>query len=168
MKIKGVEILDIEYSQDIRGESYRIYECIEDFDISEIYISISNKDVIRGMHFQPYPYGQKKIISILEGRIEGVVLDLRQTSDTYLMTEHVELEEKSRYSIVVPEYCAWGFHAKESRNIIVYNISGQYIKEADMGIRWDSVGYDWKVKKPVISERDKKLITLDEFVRRQR
>lgn len=170
MKINGTELISISYSKDIRGSSQRIYdaESIGDFLCDEIFISTSEKDVIRGMHFQEYPYSQKKLITVLEGSIEGVILDLRKTSTTYLEIECVKINEKSRVSLLIPELCAWGFRTLADKNIVLYNISGKYKKEFDRGVNWNSIGYDWGIEIPILSPRDKELITLDEYIRRKK
>lgn len=168
MKINDVAFIDISNSKDIRGGSCRLYEheSIDNFVCDEIFMSMSKKDVIRGMHFQEYPYCQKKLITVLEGSIEGVILDLRKTSSTFLKVECVKLDEESKVSLLIPEMCAWGFRSMTDNSMIFYNISGKYKKEFDMGVRWDSIGYDWKIENPIMSERDKKLITLDEYILR--
>ena len=168
MNIDGVELIDKKISNDKRGESWKIFESkdIKNFSNNEIFLSLSYKYVIRGMHFQPFPYGQKKIITVLEGCIEGVVLDLRNESDTYLKIEHIDFDADTPFSLLIPEYCAWGYHAKKDKTLVLYNISGQYHSNYDMGIRWDSFGYEWKTKTPILSERDSNLITLDRYIRR--
>ena len=117
MNIDGVELIDKKISNDKRGESWKIFESkdIKDFSNNEIFLSLSYKDVIRGMHFQPFPYGQKKIITVLEGCIEGVVLDLRNESDTYLKIEHIDFDADTPFSLLIPEYCAWGYQVMQKR-----------------------------------------------------
>lgn len=163
--MEGLRILEIMVSKDERGVSERIYTDgeVADFTSSELFVSVSKRNVIRGMHFQPYPYGQKKIVSVLKGSIEGVVLDLRPNSKTYMGFQTVHLSEDCGKAVLVPEYCAWGFHALEEENILIYNISGEYRKEYDQGIKWDSFGYGWKTVDPIISERDRRLESLEEY-----
>lgn len=169
MKIREIECIDICSSKDLRGSSCRIYEreSIKKFLCDEIFISTSGKDVIRGMHFQEHPYEQKKLITVLEGSIEGVILDLRKTSDTYLEIECVKMDEESNFSLLLPELCAWGFHALAGKNVVLYGISGKYHNDFDMGVRWDSIGFNWKTENPIVSQRDKNLITLDEYIWRR-
>lgn len=165
--VDGVKYIDIRCSEDIRGISRCIFKGKElgGFENSEIFVSTSGQNVIRGMHFQPSPYGQTKLITVIEGKIEGIVLDLRPLSRTYLAYERIELSEDCGKSLIVPEYCAWGFRTFDEKNTVIYNISGEYKKDFDMGIRWDSFGYDWKVVNPILSERDKNLITLETYLK---
>lgn len=165
--VDGVKYIDIRCTKDIRGISRCIFKGkeLEGFENSEILVSTSGQNVIRGMHFQPSPYGQTKLITVIEGKIEGIVLDLRPLSRTYLAYERIELSEDCGKSLIVPEYCAWGFRTFDEKNTVIYNISGEYKKDFDMGIRWDSFGYDWKVVNPILSERDKNLITLETYLK---
>lgn len=165
--VDGVKYVDISYSEDIRGISRCIFKDkeLEGFESSEIFVSTSGQNVIRGMHFQPSPYGQTKLITVIEGKIEGVVLDLRPLSRTYLAYEKIDLSENCGKSLIVPEYCAWGFQTFAEKNTVIYNISGEYKKDFDRGIRWDSFGYDWKAVNPIMSDRDKNLITLEAYLK---
>lgn len=167
MKLAGVQLLKYMNSSDLRGRSMKIYSqgsVEENFCCDEIFVSESGKDVIRGLHFQPFPYGQKKIITVLQGEIEGIILDLRKESDTYGEYMNLHIDEECGYSLYIPEYCAWGFHALADRNVLVYNISGEYKKEYDKGIFWNSIGFDWQVECPIVSERDLRLIHLKQYL----
>lgn len=165
----GLKYVPYRVSCDSRGKSSCLFEKGEgeDFEISEVFVSQSEKNVIRGMHFQPYPYGQKKQVTVLNGQIRGSVVDLRKDSPTYLRNVCVELDENSGKSILIPEYCAWGFAALGDKNIVLYQIAGEYQKEYDCGIRWDSFGYEWNIDTPIIGERDKALQTLDEYLKNE-
>lgn len=165
MKIEGIEQIKAKISQDNRGVSKKILENgSETFAVDDVFISISNKNVIRGMHFQPKPFGQKKRISVIEGRIQGVVLDLRENSNTFKQFQEIVLSDKDDYVLSIPEYCAWGFRGLDDINIVTYCICGKYQKERDLGIRWDSFGYDWGIDCPIMNDRDRRQITLDEYL----
>lgn len=47
--------------------------------------------------------------------------------------------------------------------IMIYNVSSVYNNKADFGIRFDSIDFNWNVSNPIISERDKVLMTFDDF-----
>lgn len=127
-----------------------------DFDVKEIYFSGSKKDVIRGMHIQTNPYGQKKIVTVIKGRIIDVVLDLRPHSPTYKKYAVFMLTEGSETGLYIPEGCAHGFLALEN-SIVAYAIDGVYSREHDKGVRWDSIGYDWRIGEPILSQKDELL-----------
>lgn len=51
----------------------------------------------------------------------------------------------------------------ENNTITVYNVSTIYNKDHDSGIKWDSFGFDWEEKNPIISDRDKLFINFANF-----
>lgn len=165
MNIKDVVISSNVISNDIRGISSKCVGNKIDFVIDEVFFSKSFANVIRGMHFQPYPYGQKKRIIILKGKIKGVILDLRKESDTFMDIMSFELESNSNNSVFVPQYCAWGFLTLEETEML-YLIDGKYKKEFDFGVRWDSIGYEWGGDgNYILSDRDKKLPGINEILK---
>ena len=124
------------------------------FKIKECYYSISKKNVIRGMHFQNVPGEHSKIISVLNGNILDVVLDLRKKSKTFGKYFHINLSEYSDLSIFIPVGFAHGFLSLENNTQVIYFVDSDYNPELDTGIRYNSFGYDWKIKDPILSERD--------------
>lgn len=129
----------------------------------ESYYSVSDREVIRGMHFQLPPQAHNKLVFVPKGRILDVVLDLRRDLPTYGKTFSVELSEKNRLSIYIPKGCAHGFKSLEDNSITVYNVTTVYDSESDTGLRWDSFGFDWKCQTPCLSSRDQSLLKFGEF-----
>ena len=167
--INGVKVVDLSGIDDFRGEFVKIYKK-EDFsiegiewDVGEIYYSVSKKNVIRGMHFQLPPYEHKKLVYVMSGSILDVLVDLRKKSKTYKKCMSVELKENSKKAIYIPEGIAHGFKSLENNTCVIYCVSGIYMKEYDTGIYWNSIGVDWDIENPIISERDRKFVYLEEF-----
>ena len=133
--------------------------------VDEFYYSISNKDVIRGMHFQLPPFENYKLVHVIRGSIEDVVLDLRKESQTYLQTSKIELNEKNKLAIIIPPGIAHGFKALEDNTTVVYLSSQVFSNSHDSGIKYNSFNYNWGIKHPIVSGKDKKLLTLNEFLR---
>ncbi|PQJ12797.1 dTDP-4-dehydrorhamnose 3,5-epimerase [Flavipsychrobacter stenotrophus] len=134
-----------------------------DFDLKESYFSISKKDVIRGMHFQTPPYHHSKIVFCPQGAILDVIVDLRKESATYGQFFAHELSQKNHKALYIPEGFAHGFKALSEDAMTYYLVSSEHNKAHDMGIKFDSIGMDWDVENPVISERDLSFIKLNEF-----
>jgi len=159
-EIEGAYIITNFNAKDDRGlfvktfNSNSFKENILDFKIRESYYSVSNKNVIRGMHFQLPPNAHEKLVYVPKGAILDVVVDLRKESGTYLKNISVELTESNYKSICIPKGCAHGFKALEDNTITVYNVATEYNPSSDKGIHYDSFGFDWKVEKPIISKRD--------------
>lgn len=133
------------------------------FRLKESYFSFSEKDVIRGMHFQVPPHQHSKIVFCPRGAITDVIVDLRRDSPAYKKFIAVTLSEASPQAIYIPEGCAHGFHALQAGSMTYYLVSSEYSKEHDSGIRYDSFGYDWNVARPVLSGRDLSFPQLKDF-----
>jgi len=132
------------------------------FESKEIYYSISNKDVIRGMHFQLPPFEHAKLIYVTSGSIIDVVLDIRVNSETYGRLISIGLEAHKN-SIYVPIGCAHGFKSLKDDTTVVYNQTTCYSKEHDCGILWNSFNFNWNTNNPIISERDKQFKPFNDF-----
>lgn len=133
------------------------------FDLKESYFSISKKDVIRGMHFQTPPHQHSKIVFCPQGAILDVIVDLRKNSATYGQYFAHELSQKNHKALYIPEGFAHGFKALSDDAMTYYLVTSEHNKAHDMGIRYDSIGLDWQVEQPIISDRDLSFITLQEF-----
>lgn len=168
-EIEGVYIINNFNASDERGLFVKTFnkEVFEKNDlelsIRESYFSISQKDVIRGMHFQMPPHDHEKLVYVPQGSILDVVVDLRKKSATYLQHISVELTASNYKSIYIPKGCAHGFKSLEGGTITVYNVATEYNPLSDEGIHYDSLGLDWGVKNPIISKRDTQFLQLNEF-----
>lgn len=174
MRIYSTEFADVKvienfYQFDIRGSFIKLYNEEEfkkngiDTSLKEVYYSTSQKDVIRGMHFQTPPYEHNKIIHVIQGSVIDVVLDLRRDSANYKKCLEIHLSGNKPRSIYVPKGFAHGFKCLENNTIMLYQVSTGYSPLHDMGIAYDSIGYEWNVDDPIISERDLGFCTLAEF-----
>ncbi len=126
--------------------------------------SRSQAGIVRGMHLQLPPHDQKKYVRVLMGRVLDVVVDVRPGSPTYGGVHQVVLDADEFNALLIPEGFAHGFAAlKES--IFHYKCTDVYHPESEAGIRWDDpdLAIDWRLKDPLISEKDKNLPTFKEF-----
>lgn len=165
----GVYIIDNFYQYDIRGNFIKLYnedqfqELGIDMQLKEIYYSTSQKDVIRGMHFQLPPHEHAKIVHVLKGSVTDVLVDLRRESPHYQKVLEIPLTGNKPRSVFIPKGIAHGFKALENDTVMIYQVTSGYSPAHDMGIAWGSIGYDWQITDPIISERDAGFITLKEF-----
>lgn len=129
-------------------------------------VSVSKKNVIRGMHFQK-KNSQGKFISVIKGSIYDVAIDLRKKSKTFGKYFSIILNEKNCKSIYVPKGFAHGFAALGKENIIVYSCTNYQDKKNEIGIKWNDPIFKikWPVKKPILSLKDKKNITYKEYLK---
>ncbi len=171
-KLEGVYIIKNKIFQDERGRFIKTYHK-EEFkklglctDFKESYFSVSNKNVIRGMHFQLPPMDHEKLVYVAKGKVKDVVVDLRSDSKTKREYIEVELSEENGYSIYIPKGLSHGFKSLEDNTIMIYNVATVYSQECDSGIKYDSFGYDWNIENPILSNRDKNFESLEEFLKK--
>jgi dTDP-4-dehydrorhamnose 3,5-epimerase len=167
--LEGVYIINNFVAQDERGTFVKTFNMQDfannglNFEIRESYFSISQKDVIRGMHFQLPPSDHEKLVYVPNGSIMDVVVDLRKKSLTYKKFISIELSAENRKSIYIPKGLAHGFKSMEDNTITVYNVATEYDAKSDQGIHYDSFGFDWQTNEVILSARDKEFMTLDRF-----
>ena len=160
-KIPGVLILEQSVFKDCRGAFVKFFSksMFEshglEFEFAESYYTRSREDVIRGMHFQTPPHDHAKLVTVIQGTILDVVLDLRKGSPTFGQYETFELSRENRKSIYIPRGCAHGFTALSEMAVAYYMVTSEYSPDHDSGVRYDSFGFNWPVADPIISERDK-------------
>lgn len=168
-QIGEVKLITLDPMGDARGAFVKIFneavygrEDIE-FTLKEQYYSVSNKNVIRGMHFQEPPFHCAKLVTVMRGSILDVVLDIRKESPTFGQWTVIPMDAALPQALYIPEGCAHGFLALEDNTCMLYNVSEVYNRDCDTGIRWDSFGYRWPANDPVISARDRGLVPFGEF-----
>ncbi|QNE38410.1 dTDP-4-dehydrorhamnose 3,5-epimerase [Hymenobacter sp. NBH84] len=166
--LTGVQLLENFVSQDKRGTFVKTFHAgaFQEHglavDFRESYYSISHKNVIRGMHFQLPPHEHDKLVYVTQGEILDVIVDLRPDSPSYRQHLAVSLGEHAR-AIYIPRGCAHGFLTLSDTATVVYNVTSVYEPKADAGIRWDSIGFEWPVQAPVVSDRDAAFKSLADF-----
>ncbi len=129
-----------------------------DIEFSQDNHSKSSKGVLRGLHYQQFPYEQAKIVRCIKGRIYDVALDIRPESKTFGKYVRVELSEDNKNILYIPKGFAHGFVALSDEVEIMYKTSGEYVPQADRGILWNDpdIGIDWGIDfEPILSEKDK-------------
>lgn len=155
--------------KDQRGSFAKIYsqkifkEMGLDFPIAEVFFSNSNRDVLRGMHFQAPPHDQAKIVNCISGRILDVVLDLRKNSSKYGKAIGLELSGENETTVYIPRGCAHGFYSYEDNSIMCYAVETNHNTVADQGVLWNSFGFQWPSSEVILSARDARFPTLAEL-----
>ena len=101
------------------------------FDVVQANHSLSDRGVIRGIHFADVPPGQSKIIYCVQGEALDVIVDVRVGSPTFGKSEVVELTEAQRRVVVLGEGLGHGFCALQDRTSLAYLVSTTYRPEAE-------------------------------------
>ena len=168
-KIPGVRRLRSAARPDRRGRFAKIMH--QDFfsehgipiRFAEQYYSVSESNVLRGLHFQTPPHDHYKLVTCVEGEVFDVIVDLRKGSTHYGRHEIFDLDGARGDSLFVPSGCAHGFYVRSRSAIMFYNVSSVYVASHDTGIRWDSVGVSWPSANPIVSDRDAAFMALADF-----
>ena len=127
-------------------------------------VSMSKKNVIRGLHFQ-IKKPQGKFISVIKGKIVDVAVDLRKNSKTFGKHFKIILSDKNCTSIYIPEGFAHGFGGLEKENVVVYSCTNYRFKKGERGIKWNdkNLKIKWNISKPIISSKDKQNKSFKDF-----
>ncbi len=130
-------------------------------------ISISKKNVLRGLHIQLKPKSQLKLVQVLKGKALDVIVDLRKDSPTFGQHEKILLDSIERKIVWIPEGCAHGFLSLEENTIFSYKCNKSYNANYEITLNWNDpdLNINWKIKKPIISKKDKKGISLKDFLK---
>ena len=118
--------------------------------------SLSQKNVLRGLHFQVPPFAQAKLIRVIQGSILDVAVDLRKNSPTYGEHFKVVLSGDNKKQLFVPEGFAHGFLCLEDNTILNYKCSNYYAPDCENAIIWndEDLKIDWGMKQPILAEKD--------------
>jgi dTDP-4-dehydrorhamnose 3,5-epimerase len=167
--LEDVFIVEKAGYEDLRGSFVKIFQqhvygdAGIPTDFKECYVSYSSRNVLRGMHFQRAPHGQAKFVSVVEGEVLDVCVGLGTPNPANRgKVLAIVLSRKNGRSLYVPDGYAHGFLVTSESAIVMNLASSVFQPESDAGIRFDSFGFDWPVKDPILSEKDRHHRSLEE------
>ena len=119
--------------------------------------SLSQKGVLRGLHFQTPPHAQAKLVRVIRGSVFDAAVDIRKNSRTYGKHFAAELSASNKTMLYIPEGFAHGFLTLEDNTIFSYKCSRTYNKESEYCILWNDadINIAWNISNPILSEKDK-------------
>ena len=161
----GLFLVDYFEALDTRGAFIKPW-VTEEFlgvfgSVAEVYSTYTEKNVLRGLHYQVGDYAQKKYIVCLSGVIEDIALDLRKGSLTYGEIFRITLKGMDGRSVIVPEGFAHAIFAYEDAVTLTF-CDKKYSPDDERGVNWKSLDglNDLSVNK--LSEKDLALPNYDE------
>ncbi len=118
----------------------------------------SKKNVLRGFHFQKEPYAQAKLISVLQGTVLDVVVDLRKNSKTFGRYFSIVLSAENKKQLFIPRGFAHAYLTLKDETLFYYKIDNFYVPDSEAGIRFDDpdLNIDWQydLSQIILSEKD--------------
>jgi len=162
-KLKGAFIIEPERMDDERGFFARLF-CSKEFQhhglnpkLVQCNISFNKKKgTLRGMHYQPPPYEEEKLVYCSRGAIYDVIIDLRSESPTFMEWLASELMADNYSLLYIPQGFAHGFQTLEDNTDVIYHMGEFYVPESARGVRWNdpAFGIQWPDDHRIISPRD--------------
>ena len=126
--------------------------------------ALSNKGVLRGLHYQVGDMAQSKLVRVISGSVYDVVVDIRKDSETYGQSYGAILSGENKRQMYVPRGFAHGYVVLEDQSIFSYKCDNFYSKEHEGGIFYgdQKLNIDWQLDENsfILSEKDKVLPTL--------
>ncbi len=169
--IDGLIVIQPQVFEDSRGYFYESYNKSTykslgiDVEFVQDNQSLSNKGVLRGLHFQNPPFEQGKLVRVIKGAVLDVTVDIRKNSPTYGKHYSIELTEKNKTVLYVPPGFAHGFVTLEDHTIFFYKCTNYYNKLSEGAVLWNDqdLAIDWKIADPQLSEKDKAAMRFCDF-----
>jgi dTDP-4-dehydrorhamnose 3,5-epimerase len=118
-------------------------------------LSYSRKGILRGLHFQ-YPHAQGKLVSVLQGEVFDVAVDMRVGSPNFGQWVGEIISAENKHQLWIPEGFAHGFCVISDAALLAYKCTDFYHRETDINLRWDDPDLDiaWPIKNPELSDKD--------------
>lgn len=161
--LPGVVVIEPVVHGDARGFFYESFNAEKykaaglDLRFVQSNVSRSAHGVLRGLHYQ-WPNPQGKLVSVLEGEVYDVAVDIRTGSPTFSRWAAAILSADNKRHFWIPEGFAHGFAVLSEYATFIYQCTALYDRTADAGIRWNDadIAIDWPLSAPLLSEKDSK------------
>lgn len=160
--LKGLLVIKPKIFEDERGyffESYN-YQLFKQADLDFNFVqdnqSLSQKGVLRGLHFQNNPNAQGKLVRVISGSVFDVAVDIRKKSPTYGHWFGLELNEQNKWMMYIPEGFAHGFATLQDFTVFSYKCTNFYNKASEDCIFWNDsdLAINWPIENPILSDKD--------------
>lgn len=126
--------------------------------------SRSVRGTLRGLHYQLI-HGQGKLVTVVEGAVFDVAVDIRRGSPTFGRWVGIELSAENKRQLYVPQGFAHGFCVLSETAGVAYKCTDFYTPEDEGGIVWNdrAINIHWPVATPRLSAKDEAYPTLAEL-----
>lgn len=163
LSISGLFVLDSPVHGDDRG-FFREWFKLSDleaagaaFQTQQANLSLSARNVVRGLHYSLAPEGQAKVVTCVDGELDDVIVDVRVGSPTYGRVEVVHLAHNQGRTVVLPAGVAHGFCVTSEHAALSYLLSSPFNASLELEINpFDvQVNVPWVLSgEPIVSAKD--------------
>lgn len=161
--LPGCAVIEPQVHGDARGFFYESFHAEKyrklglDLHFVQSNVSRSARGVLRGLHYQ-YPHPQGKLVSVLEGEVYDVAVDIRRGSPAFGRWAAAILSADNKRHFWIPEGFAHGFVVLSDYATFSYQCTALYDHAADACIRWNDgdIAIDWPVSAPLLSDKDQR------------
>lgn len=170
--LAGVLIIEPRVFGDERGffkETFNVQRYRDQANITLPFVqdnySRSQRGVLRGIHFQ-HTRPQGKLVSVTQGSVYDVAVDINPTSPTFGSYIGIELTELNHRQLWIPPGYAHGFCVLSDFADFSYKCTDFYFPQDEGGLAWNcpEVAIDWPIQNPQLSEKDKHYPVLSQLV----
>ncbi len=123
------------------------------FNVVQMNHARSSKNTLRGIHVAPW----NKLIYVTRGKVQAVLVDLREGSETYKKFESVIIGDENKSSIFIPKGMGNSYLVLSDDADYVYLTDEEWSPGREFGIAWNdpSLNISWQLDgDPVLSEKD--------------
>ncbi|WP_405092693.1 dTDP-4-dehydrorhamnose 3,5-epimerase family protein [Micromonospora sp. NBC_01392] len=124
--------------------------------LAQANLSVSARDVVRGIHFADVPPGQAKYLTCVRGAVLDVVVDVRVGSPTFGRWEAVRLDDTERRAVYLAEGLGHAVCALTDDATLSYLCSATYRPAAEHTVHPldPALAIAWPTAAPLLSARD--------------
>jgi dTDP-4-dehydrorhamnose 3,5-epimerase len=173
--LTGSFIIEPMVFEDNRGFFYEFFNAEKFADetgnaIQFVQDNLAKSDIgaLRGLHFQKGNFAQAKLVSVLQGAVLDVIVDIRKDSKTFGQHFSVELNSRNKKQLFVPRGFAHAYLCLENDTLFYYKVDNYYHKESEGGIKYNdpdlSIDWQFDLSKIILSEKDEELPFLKDII----
>lgn len=180
LDLEGAYLIKPFYAADSRGGLIKDYSADVfaangiDYDLKEVFYTISKRGVLRGLHFQLIKQ-QPKLVRCISGHVYDVIVDLRPDSPTFGRWRGFHLTGENTNMLLAPKRFGHGYLAIED-SVVSYKCAEVFCAGGDSGVRYDDpgIGIEWPFEliggkeNLIISEKDRNLMSLEGYAEKMK
>ena len=160
-KLPGVLVIEPDVFGDDRGWFCETWSQLRyaEIGVPELFVqdnvSMSAKGILRGLHLQ-HPWGQGKLVSVVQGAVYDVAVDVRVDSPTFGQWIGATLSADDHRQVWIPPGFAHGFCVTSETAVFTYKCTEAYHRETELGIAWNDpdLAIPWPEQNPTLSAKD--------------